>query len=158
MRFYIATAFTNWKQAQSIAQQLEAAGHVSTATWLAVAQQLEGQCARVSDPEERKANARQDLEDIRSSNELILVTPAEGGCGCWLEVGYALGRSTSVSSIGPVDPRIRTIFGEIIHHYPTVHHFFAAEAKVEEKLLACHVHWAARRAAARDLDDPEAES
>jgi len=117
MRVYVATAFVNWRAAYEAHQILEGVGcRVTSADWVEDAAALEGDDSEA--PEyRREAAARGCLAAIDRSDALVLIEPAEGGVGCFVEVGYALAKGMPVYVVG--DGR-RTIFATLCSVVPDV--------------------------------------
>lgn len=114
MRVYVATRFGMWRDAMGAHAVLETYGHEPTSRWVKVAQELDGECHAVplGDPR-RFDEAENDVVDVCRSDALILLTPEEGGTGCWVEVGIALGQGIRVFATGGDLARHRTIFAEM---------------------------------------------
>jgi hypothetical protein len=112
MNVYIATRFDWYHQAALARHLLTEAGHHVTSRWIDEAARLDGVCAAVpiGDPR-RAANARMDLDDLEAAEAILVLVPPEGGCGMWLELGYALALGKRVLMVGPA--RERTIFAEV---------------------------------------------
>jgi hypothetical protein len=91
MKVYIATAFELFKDAEHAVALLEKAGHTITASWIPTARSLNGSDKSTTDPDLRRKEAEICLKDIRKSDVLLLLAPAESGCGMWVELGYTLG-------------------------------------------------------------------
>lgn len=100
MKLYIAAKFEQRAIAVAIAEMITAMGHHNTALW-------------VSDPDdpewEPQVDAERDLADIERANALLLLPPHTGGCGCWVEMGYALALRKPVFVLGS---EMRSVF----HH------------------------------------------
>jgi hypothetical protein len=109
---YIATRFDWYRQAALARHLLTEAGHHVTSRWIDEAARFDGVCAAVpiGDPR-RAANARMDLDDLEAAEAILVLVPPGGGCGMWLELGYAMALGKRVVMVGPA--RERTIFAEL---------------------------------------------
>lgn len=114
MKVYVATRFGMWRKARRAHEILREHGHEPTSRWVEVAEELDGKCHAVPlDDPRRRDEAEVDLVDVCASDVLLLLTPAAGGTGCWLEVGVALGQGIRVFATRGDLVRERTIFGEL---------------------------------------------
>lgn len=120
MNVYVATRFDNYTAAVLAHDQLLAEDHTPTsARWVSVARELKGDCAGVPIGDDRRlSEAQKDLDDIDRADALILLVPEQGGCGMWVELGYALARGKQVLCVGPA--LSRSIFCELVECYETV--------------------------------------
>jgi hypothetical protein len=118
-RVYVATRFGLWRDADRAHELLRAAGHEPTSGWVEIARELDGRCDAVpiGDPR-RKRNAENDLRDLCSSDALLLLVPAHGGTGMWVELGYAIHCGMRCVCVGPALER--TVFCELTENYATV--------------------------------------
>jgi len=130
VKVYVATRFVMWRDALGAHAVLETYGHEPTSRWVYVARELNGECAAVPlDDPRRHDEAVTDVVDVCRSDALVLLTPEEGGTGCWFEVGLAIGQGIPVFAVGARDlARRRTIFAELpdVVCCDTIHHAVAA--------------------------------
>lgn len=119
MNVYVATRFNNYTAATLAHDQLLAAKHVPTSGWVSVAHELKGDCQAVPIGHPRRiGEAQQDLDDVERADALLLLVTDEGGCGMWIEFGYAMALGKRVVAVGPA--LSRTIFCELVDCYETV--------------------------------------
>jgi hypothetical protein len=122
---YLATAFT---EKDTIAKpwmaRLRAAGHTITEDWTAGPEVPRGELAL---PVERQRKiALADLGGVFHADVVWLLSPETGGTGCWVELGYAMGRERKrVVVSGPA----RSIFTSLCERYETHEEAFAAICK-----------------------------
>jgi len=104
MKIYVASSFQNKKTVSSWMEKLRNIGFDVTFDWTNQEAPPRGELT-LSLPEQRVL-ANHDMMGVRSAEIVWVISPTEGGCGCWFELGaaYALCKRIIVSG-----PR-RTIF------------------------------------------------
>ena len=100
MRIYLASSYRRRVELQGYADDLRACGHTVTSRWL---DGSHDSCDDATPSDEQRASwAREDLDDIRGSDALVLYTDDDSGRGgCMVELGYALGYGLLVFVVGP---------------------------------------------------------
>lgn len=141
MKIYVASAYTDHARASSAADRLRAAGHTITFDWMAIARQHPDDSA-VQDDYFRSRCALEDLHGVREADCVLLLTPErrDQGCGCWIEMGYALGHGIPVLLAGA--QANRTIFAclDLCRRFATdkdaIVHLLTSENEVRSRLIA----------------------
>jgi len=104
IRIYVAAPWAKWREARAMMDAIEAAGHIVAHDWTVdAANGLPG----VPTGEAATKAATDDLRGVALAHAMILLTFDDApGSGCWVEVGYALGRGIPVVVVGPTDRNV----------------------------------------------------
>ena len=99
MRLYLAGRYTRYPQIEQYAIEARALGHEITSRWHNGSHDLNS----TSSDEDRERLALEDLQDLFSARDGIVVFSAEqsGRGGYHVETGYAMGRRRQVYLVGP---------------------------------------------------------
>lgn len=125
MKIYIAARFSRRPEANQLAQELKALGHVITSRWVKPDSDHvapTGLSERAADAE-RQRFALEDLEDVAKCDwcvSLMEEPRSNSRGGRHVEFGIAVGMGKKLSIIGPRE----TVF----HHLPAVEHFENVES------------------------------
>jgi len=104
MKVYVATAFAHRDHASKWMRMLEEKGIEITFDWTECENPVRGELELTLDRQRELAEL--DSEGVADSDITWIVAPESGGCGCWFEMGYALGLGKKVIVSG----HRRTIF------------------------------------------------
>jgi nucleoside 2-deoxyribosyltransferase len=101
MKIYIAAAFSQKDEVKQKAEELEALGHECTSRWRFQPPTGAGDGTDPLQKETYIKYAKEDLEDIRRANLTVILTdkPSTTG-GKHVELGYCLGQSKRVATVG----------------------------------------------------------
>lgn len=105
---YIAAPFDQRDRAKRVKEQLEAAGHVTTSTW--ISSHLDN--LDELDSESAMHEANHDAEGVLRSEIMVFLNGESTSGGMHVEMGIAIAASKSILLVGP-----RT---SIFHHLPNV--------------------------------------
>jgi nucleoside 2-deoxyribosyltransferase len=104
MKVYVATSFTNKDLAKRWMKRLEEYEIEITYDWTGTENPVRGELEL---PLERQSEiADLDADGVRRADIVWVISPRHGGCGCWFEMGLAVGSGKKVFVSGPR----RTIF------------------------------------------------
>lgn len=85
-KIYIAGKFEEQAIARAARTILEEKGHEVTSSWL---DETPVDHAMTTE-EEWRTIAYRDLRDLRAADTVVVLNAESGGCGMWIELGYAL--------------------------------------------------------------------
>ncbi len=112
MRIYIAAKWEKQSQCRILRAILQHLKHTVTAQWLDEPAECTSEEAAI-----------RDLKDIDRSDAVVVVNQDEGGCGMWVEMGYALAQRKRVYLLGKNFGEARRTdggFRSVFHHLPEV--------------------------------------
>jgi hypothetical protein len=143
MKVYVATAFVEKLTAKYWMNRLREIGVTITHDWTTAEQPARGELELPID--EQRQHARADVQGVIDADVVWVLAPAQGGTGCWFEMGVAHGLAryrgmmrpdnrVSPTGVGPVivsGPR-RTIFTSLFMHFDTHKDAFDAIAAFQD--------------------------
>lgn len=118
MKAYLASNYSRRLELLIYGQALSAHGIEVTSTWTDGHHEVRPNIDTTGTGDEQATWAREDLDDLRRSDSLILFTGAPGPRmrgGCHTEFGVALGLGHRLFVVGPR--------ANVFHHLPEVSHF-----------------------------------
>lgn len=134
MKVYVASAWSDFRVARAAQNMLRALGHTISHDWTEHADEY-ATCDAASE-EVRLESAIADVHGVLVADGFLLCAPAEGGSGCWTELGIALAGGADLPGYKPEDPiaevtagrrvvvcgpgRDRNVFARLAHRVETV--------------------------------------
>lgn len=101
MKIYLASRYSRREELCKYRDELVAAGHEVTSSWLDTNWRPNEEGASAAPPEYRREWAQKDFNDVRAAGCLIyFASGTRGRGGCHVEVGIALGIQSTVVVIG----------------------------------------------------------
>jgi hypothetical protein len=107
-RIYIAAPYGNKGYACEVRNRLQILGHTVTSRWL---DEPPGGASVPDDPVSGARCAQDDLDDINTSDTLLLLTDSQiRGTGHHVETGYAIAKGLRILQCGPVTSVFQYLF------------------------------------------------
>lgn len=119
MRIYVAAPFDRRGEAMSVAEELGAHGAVITSSWL-----YTHHSNFESDLSLLRAEAEGDLEDVRVSDVMVVLSYPDEGRGMHFEAGFAFAANIPLVVIGGWNRQIFFLLDDV-SHYAKVSDFIA---------------------------------
>lgn len=123
MKIYVASSYVNYPEVKRWQHRLKLQGHTISHDW------TPSETPEVSAPSEttlpmaeQRRFALEDLAGVDAADIVWVLAPAQGGCGCWVELGYALARGKFVIVSGSAR---RSIFETLANVYVESHEMAA---------------------------------